>query len=474
MPWKFRFLLARSFRTLPCSATGPERRLLYLLERHPRRCTAAQVHAHLITTGRHRTPAEETALRLWNAILRHYSMGNFPQEALLLYRQAQHLGGAADSFTFSFLIKACANLSRPEMGRQVHCITIKKGFHPGVYVQTALLNMYCECGLIEDAGQLFDEMPEKNPVTWNALITGLARSGEIDRARATFERMNHRNLISWTCLIDGYTRACRFHEALLLFCQMMAEGLSPTEVTVLAIVPSICGVGSLDLAGSLHAFCEKVGLAIADIRVCNCLIDMYAKCGSIDRSLRAFGEISGRRNLVSWTSIISGFAMHGMAEEVMELLEGMEEEGLRPNRVTFLSILNACSHGGLVEEGVKLFSRMVSLHGVEPEIKHYGCVIDMLGRVGRLEEAEKMILQMPVAANAVLWRTLLHCCSIHGDAQTGERAMIRVLEIEKGYAGDYVTLSNTLTGAGRFGDAEGVRRLMDERNVAKIPGHSLV
>ncbi|CAA6660849.1 unnamed protein product [Spirodela intermedia] len=291
MPWKFGSLLARrqaagfpdatvlrpGTRTLPPSL---------LRERHPRRSSVIQVHAQLITAGCHGSRGE-AALRLSSPL-----------------RSDPHHGGAADSFTFSFLIKACANLSQPEKGRQVHGITIKKGFHPGVYVQTALLNMYCECRLLDEAGQVFDEMPDKNPVTWNAMITGLARYGEIDRARLTFEQMNHRNLISWTCLIDGYTRACRFHEALLLFCQMMAEGLSPTEVTILAIVPSICGVGSLDLAGR-----------------------------STPSAIRAGSPLP-----------------------------------------TF---------------AVKLFSSMVSLHGVEPEIKHYGCVIDMLGRVGRLEEPRR-------------------------------------------------------------------------------------
>lgn len=177
---------------------------------------------------------------------------------------------------------------------------------------------------------------------------------------------------------------------------------------------------------------------------------------------------------MSWTSVISAFAMHGMASEAVGLLKEMKQDNVRPNRVTFLSVLNACSHGGLVEEGMRFFSSMVYEYGIEPEIKHFGCMIDMLGRAGRLWEAEKLIGDLPGEVNVIVWRTLLGCCSKHGDVEMGERVMRRILEMEKGYGGDYVILSNMLSEAGRFGDAEGIRRLMDERHALKVPGLSLV
>ncbi|MQL89506.1 hypothetical protein Taro_022074 [Colocasia esculenta] len=394
----------------------------------------------------------ESGLGLWNALLRHYAMGGFPEEALLLYREMRRGGGGGlpgDTFTFSFLVKACANLLRVVAGMQVHGVTVKNGLEPDVYVQTALLNMYCECGLIGEGQRMFDGMPERNLVTWNAMMTGLMKRSEVDKARVLFDQMCERNVISWTCMIDGYTRAYRFMEALLFFYRMMGEGLCPTEITILAVVPAISNLGALDIAESLHAYCQKNGHTMSDIRVSNCLIDMYAKCGSIDNSLKVFKEMADDRNLVSWTSMISGFAMHGMAKEVVELLERMGRGDIKPNRVTFLSMLNACSHGGLVDEGLRIFSKMVHVYGIEPEVKHYGCMIDMLGRAGRLEEAEKIILEMPVDVNVVVWRTLLNCCAMHGNAEMGERVMARILELERGYGGDYVTLSNIFSVASR-------------------------
>ncbi|TXG66260.1 hypothetical protein EZV62_007535 [Acer yangbiense] len=289
-----------------------------------------------------------------------------------------------------------------------------------------------------------------------------------------------RNVVSWTGIIDGYTRMNRFGEALALFRRMVVcDFMQPCEVTILAILPAVWQTGDVKNCQLIHGYGEKKGFNATDIRVSNCLIDTYAKCGCIRSASRFFEKISvERRNLVSWTSIITGFAMHGMGKEAIENFERMERVGLKPNRVTYLSVLNACSHGGLVEEGFKFFYKMVKEGQVLPDIKHYGCLVDMLGRAGRLEEAEKIALEVPSEiTNDVIWRTLLGACSFHGNVEMGERATRKILEMERGYGGDYVLMSNILTGVGRFGDAERLRKEMDERNALKcsrvlpIAGH---
>lgn len=307
------------------------------------------------------------------------------------------------------------------------------------------------------------------------MITGFAKWGELKKARSLFERMPNPDVVSWTGMIDGYTRIHRADEALSFFWRMSKLGVMPTEITILTIVPSISNLGSLELAETLHAYCHKSGLVTSDVRVENSLIDMYAKCGSIESSRKVFECMSVRRNLVSWTSIITGLATHGMGSEAIQLFNEMRKESnVSPNRVTFLSVLNACSHGGLVEEGLRFFSSMVYEYGIEPDVKHYGCLIDMLGRAGRLGEAEDMIQRMPVEVNVVVWRTLLGCCSKHGEAEMGERVMRRIMEMEREYGGDYVVLSNMFSEVGRFGDAERVRSLIDRKDLVKVPGHSLI
>ncbi|XP_043699001.1 pentatricopeptide repeat-containing protein At1g09220, mitochondrial-like [Telopea speciosissima] len=457
-----------------------QRQLLSLLTGNPTRSHSLQIHSKLITTGFCQCRVDNAGMLIWNTLLREYSLGIFPEEALKLYKQVLGVSAASsytpDSFTYSFLLKACANLDQTIKGNQVYAHVIKVGYEFHVYVQTALVNLFSVCGCLIEAKRVFDEMPERNLVTWNVMITGLVKWGEIGMAQSLFDRMLIRNVVSWTCMIDGYTRMNQPVEALRLFTWMMIDdGIKPTELTLLAILPSISNLGALDICQSIHSYSEKAGFNASDIRVTNSFIDSYAKCGCIDSAFKVFKKISTEnRNLVSWTSIISAFAMHGMATEAIEWFEKMEQTGLSPNEVTFLSLLNACSHGGLVEEGLEFYSKMVNRYQILPNIKHYGCLVDMLGRAGRLEDAEKMVMQIPTGiVNVILWRTLLGACSFHGNVEMGERVMRKVLEMERGYSGDYVLLSNIFAGVGRFEDAESVRRSMDERDVLKIPGFSL-
>jgi pentatricopeptide repeat protein len=452
--------------------------LVFILLKHPSsRKATQQVHSHYITSGllHHNSTSSTSHILLFNTLLRCYSLSQFPLQAFLLYKHLKHL--SFDSFTYTFLLHTCANLDFTLTAFQLHSIILKVGFQSHIYVQTALVNVYAVCGSLVEAMQVFYEMPERNTVTWNVMITGLTKWGELKLARSLFDQMPTRTVVSWTGIIDGYTRMNRPNEALALFQRMVVgDCLEPTEITLLAVFPAISNLGALKICQLFHAYGEKKGFNASDLRVTNSLIDSYAKCGCIKSASRFFEEVSDqRKNLVSWTSIISGLAMHGLGKEALESFERMEQVGLRPNRVTFLSVLSACSHAGLVKEGLIFFNKMVNGCELVPDIKHYGCLVDMLGRAGRLEEAEKMALEIPAEIlNVVIWRTLLGACSFHGDAEMGERVTKKILEMDRAYGGDYVLMSNIFAGVGKFGDAERLRKTMDERNVFKVAGHSLV
>ncbi|GAV86169.1 PPR domain-containing protein/PPR_2 domain-containing protein [Cephalotus follicularis] len=451
--------------------------IISLLQKHPtNHHLTQQLHSHSLTTA---SLHHHHSMLLFNTLLRCYSLSNSPFHSFLLYIHSPSPPPPSffDSFTYAFLIKTCANLSYPFLATQLHSLSFKAGFEFHVYVQTALVNMYAVCGLLVDASNVFYEMPERNLVTWNAMITGLVKWGELEMATSLFEEMPVRTVVSWTGIIDGFTRMNRFDEALALFRRMVVHDcIEPTEITILAILQAILHIGDVKLCQLFHGYGEKRGFNTCDIRVSNSLVDTYAKCGCIVSALRFFEEISAeRKNLVSWTSMISGFAMHGMGKEAVECFERMAEAGLKPNQVTFLSVLNACSHGGLVEEGLSFFEKMVNESDALPNIKIYGCLVDMLGRAGRLEEAERIALEVPSeTANVVIWRTLLSACSFHGNVEMGERVTRKILEMDRGYGGDYVLMYNIFAGVGRFQDAERLRNLMDERNAFKLPGHSLV
>ncbi|GMH20227.1 hypothetical protein Nepgr_022068 [Nepenthes gracilis] len=473
-----------SFRTThECDSYLTDQHRHYLLSRLTKyastRQVIQQIHSQLITSGLLQQ-SPETQIQVVNTVLRHYSLGQFPQEAVSLYKHVQRTTSSSrffDSFTYSFLAKACCNLRQIVTGAQVHARVVEVGFGSHVYVQTALLNMYVVLGSLGDAKKVFEEMPERNLVTWNAMVTGLVKWGELETARALFDNMPIRNIISWTGMIDGLTWMNKYQEALYLFRRMVrTEGIMPTEITFLAIFPAIANLGDLPNCRAIHACGHTKGFNVGDVRFINCLIDAYAKCGCIDSASRAFEEMpASKRNLVSWASIISAFAMHGMTKQAVENFGIMKSIGLMPNPLTFLSIITACNHGGLVEEGLEFFRKMIDEHQLLPDIKHYGCVIDMLGRAGRLKEAEKMASEIPDDVdNVVIWRTLLGACSSHGDAEMAKRVTMKIREIERGYGGDYVLMSNILTGLGKFGDAETLRASMDERFISKVPGVSLI
>lgn len=338
--------------------------------------------------------------------------------------------------------------------------------------------MYSTWGLLISAAQVFGEMSQRNTVTWNVFIKGLVKWGQVELARSVFDRMTvARSVVSWTLVIDGYTRMNQPAKALALYRKMVeVDGIEPNEVTLLTIFPAIANLGYIKICRSVHGYVEKRGFNAFDIRIMNAMIDLYAKCGCIESACRFFSEMpEWRKNLVSWNSVISGFAMYGMGREAVENFESMEKAGLKPNRVAFLSVLSACSHGGLVEEGLKFFNKMVNDYQLVPDIKHYGCMIDMLGRAGRLEEAEKVALQVPPeVANDVIWRTLLGACSVHDNVEIGQRVTQKILEMEKDHGGDYVLMSNIFAGVGRFEDVERLREMIDERNAFKLPGYSVV
>lgn len=472
--------------SVPSSYLQPKHpdHLVSLLLKEPSNLhTAQQVHSHIITSGLLQYPffCNYTCLLLFNTLIRCYSLGPFPEEAVKFCICSQHSHPfltyrTYNSYTYAFLCNACSNSSCIDPGIQLHSVLFRVGFQFHLYVQTALLRMYSTCGLLVEAAQVFYEIPKRNIVTWNVFLTGLVKWGELRLALSVFNRMPVRSVVSWTVIMDGYTRVNQPAKALTMFREMVVcDGIKPTEVTLLTIFPAISNLGFVMICQSIHGYAEKRGFNASNVHVINSLIDSYAKCGCITSASRFFQEISAhRKNLISWTSVISGFAMHGMGREAIENFESMEKAGMKPNRVTYLSVLNACSHGGLVEEGLKFFNKMANDYHLVPDIKHYGCLIDMLGRAGRLEEAEKIALQIPLdVANAVIWRTLLGACSFHGNVEISQRVIRKILEIERQHGGDYVLMSNILSGAGRFRDAERLRKVIDARAAFKLPGYSL-
>ncbi|XP_078431408.1 pentatricopeptide repeat-containing protein At1g77170, mitochondrial-like [Wolffia australiana] len=382
----------------------------------------------------------------WNCLMRGYLRHSLSPAALRLYLLMCRAGTSPDCYTVPIVLKATTHLFAPCLGKQLHCSAMKRGLE---------LNEFCHSGLIS----LYSKL------------------GEFDRARELFERNPHRRLGSWNALISGLAQGGRASDAIKVFLQLRRSGLLPDDVTMLSVASATGSVGDLDVAQQVHACVLKSRLrtneAATPLLLQNSLIDMYGKCGRPDLAKAVFSRMCWR-DVSSWTSMIMALALHGCAREAVDLFRGMISDGARPNHVTFVAVLSACAHGGMVEEGMGFFERMEGEFGVEPGAAHYGCVVDLLGRVGRVVKAREVIQGVAAAENCVVLGTLLGACEKHhGFVEVAEWAAARLAALEPDNDGAYVVLSNIYAANGLWDEVARLRRLMRDRSMAKVPAYSL-
>eukprot|EP01018_Ginkgo_biloba_P008638 Gb_28775 [translate_table: standard] len=437
------------------------------------------------------------------AMIAAYSKHGYDEDALGLFYQMQRNGIQPDQFTFSAILSSCASLGAMQQGKEIHEKIVRSGVYSDLFVGSALVDMYIKCGSLEQARHVFDKMPERNVVSWtamvsgyaqkghfdealvlfqkmpdrnmaswNAMITGYAQNGYVDKALKFFQKMPQKNVVSWNAMIAAYTQNGNFDEAMKLYREMQLKGVKPNEVTFPTILPACANLAALEHGKEIHEDIIKSGLD-SDIFVGNALVDMYAKCGSIEEARNVFDKMP-RQNVVSWTTMITGYAMHGCGKEALHLFEQMQHSGTKPNYVTFIGVLSACCHAGLMDDGWHYFGCMSRDYHIIPSVEHYSCMVDLLGRAGRLDEAQDFINKMPMKPDATLWGSLLAACRIHNYIAVGERVAKRLLDLDPQNAAHYVLLSNIYAAAGRWDEIEKVRKIMKDRKVKKMPGCSWI
>ncbi|WOL17140.1 hypothetical protein Cni_G25929 [Canna indica] len=442
---------------------------------------------------------------MYNTLIRGVSDSDEPpRHAVLLYSRMRQRSVPPDSFSFAFLLKVAANSKSLILGRQLHSHVVHHGLDAHLFVATTLVSMYAECGRIASARKTFDGIPQPNVVAWNAIMTAYFRVGDVGNAESVFDEMPLRNLTSWNIMLAGYTRAGEleaakrlfismlqkdsvswstmivgfanhglFNDAFGFFRQLLREGLRPNEVSLTGVLTACSQAGAFETGKILHGHMEKSGLNTITA-VANALLDLYARCGSLEMARRVFNYEMGKKSVISWTSMIAALAMHGHGNEAIKLFDEMEKHGPKPDGVTFISLLYACSHSGMVEQGYHFFHKMEDAYGIKQSIEHYGCMVDLFGRAGLLEKAYDFIIQMPMEPNAIIWRTLLGACSIHGNVNLAELVRSKLSAVEPGNPGDYVLLSNIYAVAGKWKDVANVRRTMSNDSVRKSPGWSSI
>eukprot|EP01018_Ginkgo_biloba_P019065 Gb_20268 [translate_table: standard] len=377
----------------------------------------------------------------WNSMIAGYGENSQWDKALKLYLQMEVAGMKPDSVTMASVLPACANLADLQQGKEIHDYVIRTGLESDVLVGNALIAMYAKCGQIELGLQVFDKMVK-------------------------------RDVISWTAIIAGYVQNGNGIQALKLLHKMQLADVKPNIVTIISVLPACGHLAALQQGKEIHGSLIRNGFH-TDAFVASAVVDMYAKCGRIKDARYMFEKMSPK-DLASWNAMIAGYGMHGHSEDALAFFSQMKQSGIKPDHITFVVVLSACSHAGMVDEGWQQFNYMSRDYCITPRMEHYACMVDLLGRAGHLDEAYDFIKKMPVKPEADVWGALLGACRIHGNIKLGEVAAECLYELKPEKAGYYVLMSNIYAAAGRWDDVAKVREIMKDKGVAKTPGYSWI
>ncbi|CAK9856717.1 unnamed protein product, partial [Sphagnum jensenii] len=405
----------------------------------------------------------------WTMMIAAYAKEGYTDDAFKLFYQMDEDDLKPDKAAYISILTACVSPALLEQGKQIHCQIIKDGLQTDVRVANALISMYVRCGSMVDAHQIFDNLPQRDVVSWTAIIGRYSqhhmysRCGSVEDARKVFDKLPRRDVISWTAMISACAQHGLGKEAISLFWQMEQEGVKPDKVTFNTVLNACASLAVLDKGRQVHACIIEAGFE-RDVFVGNALVDMYSKAGSLEDARQAFDNIS-LRDVVSWSTMILAYAQHGHGQEALQLFEQMQEEGVKPDLITFMGVLSACSNVGLVDEGQRYFQSMSRDHALTPTVEHYGCMVDILGRAGCIKEVQQVILEMPVQPDSALWGSLLAACKLQGNVEVGEWAAENRLKLEPQNAGTYILLSNIYAAARKWDDVAMVRKVMEFRGL---------
>ncbi|CAI0551958.1 unnamed protein product [Linum tenue] len=408
----------------------------------------------------------------WTAMVTGYAARSQNTRAWGVFCEMLRKEIVPNAFTFSSVLKVCKGMKDVSRGRSVHSLVVKRGMEGFIYVDNALMDMYATCCTsMRDACMAFQHIREKNAVSWTTLITGYTHRGRGHSALRVFKQMIHKDLITWNTLISGYEKFDST-QSLLVFSRMESEGFTPNCFTFTSVTAACANLAVISCGQQVHGGIIRRGLN-SNLALVNSLIDMYAKCGSITEAHKIFNEMPVR-DLVSWTSMMIGYGAHGYGEEAVALFEEMVKADVKPDQIVFMAVLSSCSHAGLVDQGLNYFNSVMDHYKIKPNQEIYGCVVDLLGRAGRVEEAYELIQSMPFKPDESVWGALLSACKTHSLPGLAKLAALRVLDLQPNVVSTYVMLSNIYAAEGEWRESARMRKLMKEIVSKKVSGKSCI
>lgn len=440
----------------------------------------------------------------WTAMINGYMKNEDFEEGFKLFlemRREQRV--EINSTTFSVMFEACGSVAGYEEGIQMHGLVARLGFDYDIFLGNSIITMYCrfgcidaarkifhtmrkkdviswnsliagyvQCTEIEEAFKVFERMPKKDVVSWTTIISGFFKKGLIDKAIQLFGMMPEKDSLAWTALISGFVNNEEYEEAFRWFIEMLRREIRLDSLTISSVLSASAGLATLSQGLQIHALVLKMCMEF-DLSIQNALVSMYSKCGNLVDACQIFTGIRSP-NIVSYNSMITGFSQNGVGKEALNLFSKMQNEGIKPSEVTFLGVLSACVHGGLVEEGWKYFELMKPIYNIEPGPDHYACMVDLLGRAGLLDKAMELIDSMPFEPHAGVWGALLGASRTHLRLDLAQSAAQQLIELEPDNATPYVVLSNLCSISGKTKDGNQIRLTKKLKGVRKSPGCSWI
>ncbi|KAL3746701.1 hypothetical protein ACJRO7_015619 [Eucalyptus globulus] len=413
----------------------------------------------------------ERNLISWTTLASAYVQAGRYLESLGLFIEMMLDDVMPDEVALVTALTACVNMDGYDIGRSIHGFIVKHGMTVEGMLGNSLLSLYAKFGRLDDAYSIFQHLPCKTAVSWNSMLDGFCRAGDVDKARGFFDEIPEKDLISWNTMIGCYTKSRSAQESFELFHQMQSSDIKPDKITLANMLSTCASVGALSHGAWIHLYIQKNQIQLDHV-LGTALVDMYGKCGSIEKATEVFSKITDK-NVRLWTAMIGAYAMEGQAQKAVDLFSKMEATGIKPDQVTFIALLSACTHGGLIDEGYEYFHKMKNEYRIEPGIQHYGCMVDLLSRFGQLQEALELIHSMPVEADTIIWSSFMRACETHQNVELAEYAHKRLVEINPTNDAAHVLLSKIYARAGRWDDASLARTKLHELGIRKHPGCSL-
>ncbi|KAK8518323.1 hypothetical protein V6N13_027795 [Hibiscus sabdariffa] len=449
----------------------------------------------------------EKNIVFFNVMIRSYVGNRCYHDALLMFKEVSSHGLRPDHYTYPCVLKACSGSDNLRVGLQIHSAVVKVGLDLNLFIGNGLIAMYSKCRCLVQARRAFDEMPIRDVVSWNSMVSGYAQNECFDQAldvcremellrikpdagtmssllpavtntssdnisfvKEMFWKLARKSVVSWNVMISVFVNNSLSSEAVDLYSQMEAYGIEPDSFTIASILPACGDLSAIFLGRRIHECINRKKL-LPNLALENALIDMYAKCGCLKEAKAVFDQMKFR-DIVSWTSMISAYGMSGQGYKAVSLFSKMQNSGLTPDSIAFVSVLSACSHAGLLDQGWHFFNLMTDQHKILPRVEHFACMVDLLGRSGKVEEAYNFIRKMPIEPTERIWGTLLGACWMHSNMNIGLLAADHLFRLAPEPSGYYVLLSNIYAKAGRWEDVTTVRSIMKSKGIKKMAGAS--